>query len=160
MAGPIYTYQKTLRADLAGLEVIRLSCMENGEELLIQAKKRGIGTMTYGSLGSGILTGAYRTKPEFDPADMRSSFYHFFEEPMFGNIQKLLKVMDGIAEAHSALVSQVAIQWSVKKAFVDTAILGVSKKKHAAQNCGAFDWELTEEEMAVLDQAIRDCVEQ
>ena len=32
MAGPIYTYQKTFRADLAGLEVIRLSCMENGEE--------------------------------------------------------------------------------------------------------------------------------
>lgn len=158
-----FTAEDTAKLDdMLHVSAVQLpySMVDRGsEELMIAAKKRGIGTMTYGSLGSGILTGAFRTKPEFAKTDMRSSFYHFFEEPMFGNIQKLLRVMDEVARAHDALVSQVAIQWSVKKAFVDTAILGVSKPKHARQNCGAFDWEMTEAEMAMLDEAIRRYVE-
>ena len=124
------------------------------EKMLLAVKERGIGTMTYGSLGSGILTGAYRTVPTFDKMDARASFYHFFEEPMFGRIQKLLGVMDEVAAAHQANVSQVAIQWSVKKEFVDTAILGVSKEKHARQNCDTFTWEMDEEEMKKLDEAV------
>ena len=124
------------------------------EPLLRLARERGIGTMTYGSLGSGILSRAYRKRPEFARTDMRASFYHFFEEPMFGNIQKLLGVMDEIAAKHQAATSQVAIQWSVNKEFVDTAILGVSKASHAASNCEAFDWEMSEEEMKTLDEAI------
>lgn len=124
------------------------------EEILKAAKERGIGTMTYGSLGSGILTGAYRTIPSFDRMDARSSFYHYFEEPMFGNIQKLLEVMDTVAEEHHTTPAQVAVRWNVQKPFVDTAILGVSKPEHAKQNCGAFTWELGEGEMEQLDRAI------
>lgn len=125
----------------------------NGD-LLLSAKGRGIGTMTYGSLGSGILTGAYRTIPVFDKTDARSSFYHFFEEPVFGRIQKLLAVMDEVAAVHGVSVSQVAIQWNIKKAFTDTAILGVSKTKHVQQNCGASEWDMSEEEMGRLDTAV------
>lgn len=127
---------------------------QSQENVLKKAKERGIATMTYGSLGSGILTGAYRNIPVFDRMDARASFYHYFEEPAFGNIQKLLAVMDKVAQEHQATTAQVAVRWNVEKTFVDTAILGVSKPKHAKQNCGAFAWELTAEDMETLDQAI------
>lgn len=153
-----FTLEDTCKADdLLHVSAVQLpySMVDRAsEEMLVDVKRRGIGTMTYGSLGAGILTGAYRTVPTLDKMDARSSFYHFFEEPMFGKIQKLLGVMDEVAAAHEANVSQVAIQWSVKKEFVDTAILGVSKEKHAKQNCDAFKWEMNEEEMRKLDVAI------
>lgn len=153
-----FTLEDTCRADdLLHVAAVQLpySMVDRGsEEMLLAAKKRGIGTMTYGSLGSGILTGAYRTIPTFDKMDARASFYHFFEEPTFGRIQKLLGVMDEIAAAHQASVSQVAIQWSVRKEFVDTAILGMSRERHVKQNCGAFAWELDEEEARRLDEAM------
>ena len=41
--------------------------------------ERGIDSMTYGSLGSGILAGAIRTMPDFKPGDMRLTFYDFFK---------------------------------------------------------------------------------
>lgn len=124
------------------------------EEVLKKAQERGIATMTYGSLGAGILSGAYRSIPQLGKMDTRTSFYHFFEEPLFGKIQKLLQVMDEIGKRHGATPAQVAIQWSVAKSFVDNAILGVSKPKHAASNCDAFLWEISEEEMQMLDRAI------
>lgn len=124
------------------------------EPLLLEAWERGIGTMTYASLGAGILSGAYRSMPKLDKNDTRASFYHFFEEPLFGKIQKLLQVMDEIAARHQAAPAQVAIRWSVEKAFVDNAILGVSKPGHAAANCDAFLWEMSDEEMRILDEAV------
>lgn len=124
------------------------------EEELQILREKGIATMTYGSLGSGILTGAYRSIPEFSETDMRSSFYHFFKNPIFNQIQSLLCIMDEIAANHKVPVSTVAIQWSIHKAFVDTAILGVSKPQHAKQNCEAFTWQITDEEVKILDEAI------
>lgn len=116
--------------------------------------RRGIGTMTYGSLGAGVLTGVYRTLPQFSPNDTRVTFYDYYKEPKFSRIQALLKTMDEIAATHHATPAQVAINWSTQKDFVDTAILGFSKPSHAVQNCAALDWVLSPDELARLDRAI------
>lgn len=157
-----FTVEDTLKADgllHTGAIQPQYSMVERASEPLMKAaKERGIGTMTYGSLGSGILTGAFRTLPTFAPTDMRASFYDYFKEPKFSRIQTLLKTMDEVAAAHNATCGQVAINWSAAKDYVDTAILGFSKPKHAEQNCAAFDWELTADELAALDGAIDRCL--
>lgn len=153
-----FSLEDTLRANaMARIGAIQpqYSMVERSfEPLLRGAKERGIGTMTYGSLGSGILTGAFRSLPQFAPSDTRLTFYDYFKEPKFSKIMELLTVMDEIAAARSVPVSQVAINWSTQKEFVDTAILGFSKPKHAEQNCSALDWELSAQEISVLDQAV------
>ena len=103
---------------------------------------------------AGVLTGVYRTLPQFSPNDTRVTFYDYFKKPKFSRIQALLKTMDEIAAAHHATPAQVAINWSTQKDFVDTAILGFSKPSHAVQNCAALDWALSSEELACLDRAI------
>lgn len=156
-----FTLEETLQADdLLHITAVQpqYSMVERSfEPLLTAVKARGIGTMTYGSLGSGILTGRFRELPNFPPNDMRMAFYDCFREPKFGKVQKLLAAMDEIAAAHEATCSQIAIQWSAAKSFVDTAILGFSKPKHALQNCAAFDWALSEVELAELDAVIETC---
>ena len=124
-------------------------------ELMEWAETQGIGTMTYGSLGAGILTGAIRECPEYDPKDMRLVFYPFFKEPTFSKIMELLKTLDAIAEEHEKPVAQVSINWSTQKSFVSTALTGVNTPAQADENCSAFDWELTEEEIARIDREIK-----
>ena len=43
-------------------------------DLMKWGAAKGIDSMTYGSLGSGILSGAIRTLPDFAPNDLRLTF--------------------------------------------------------------------------------------
>lgn len=128
---------------------------QSERELMEWAETQGIGTMTYGSLGAGILTGAIRECPEYDPKDMRLVFYPFFKEPEFSKIMELLKTLDAIAEEHNKPVAQVSINWSTQKSFVGTALTGVTNPEQADENCSAFDWELGEEEIKRIDDEIK-----
>lgn len=123
-------------------------------DLMKWGYEKGIDSMTYGSLGSGILTGAIRTLPEFEPGDMRLTFYDFFAEPVFSKIMEFLKTMDEIAAAHGVSVAQVALNWSTQKDFVGTALCGVRNEREALENCSAFEWSLSEDEITALDQEL------
>ena len=129
---------------------------QSAKELMEWCEARGIDNFTYGSLGSGILTGAIREKPNFDKDDYRLTFYDVYKEPKFSNIQKLLKVMDGIAEKHNVPVAQVAINWSLSQSIVGTALVGVRNVEQAVENCNAFNWELSKEEINILDNEMKE----
>lgn len=119
------------------------------------AHEHGMGTMTYGSLAGGILTGAMRTVPDLHYGDTRRSFYCVYQEPEFSEVMKVLKVLDGIAAAHNnAPLAQVVINWQSQKEFVSSCIVGVRNPQEALENCSGMDWSLTDQEMAMIDEAL------
>lgn len=129
---------------------------ETNAELFRWCEGQGIGVMTYGSLGGGILTGAVRRMPDWDRSDFRLNFYGgFYQEPTFSKIMSLLSVLDEIAEAHGKPVAQVVINWSTQKSFVSTAICGAAKVRKAEENCDTFDWMLCDNEMRRIDEELR-----
>ena len=111
-------------------------------------------TMAYGSMGAGILSGAFRELPHFDEKDIRYTFYPYFKDPMFSQIQLLLMDMDVVAERHGRPLSHVALVWAAQKEFVTTSLVGVANVEQAEENCQAFSLELSAEEMAFLDDSI------
>lgn len=121
------------------------------EDRAIWSHKNGMGTMSYGSLGGGILTGFYRTLPVFSDTDARHIFYRCFDEPMFSKIIDLLKIMDRIAEAHKVTTAQVALKWNMQKPFITTAVVGVKNVQEATENCRNLDWRLNDDEEKMLD---------
>jgi len=127
---------------------------ESQKELLQWCETQGIGTMTYGSLGSGILTGAIRELPKWEPNDFRYVFYDYYREPKFSRIMELLRVLDEVAKTHGKPVAQVAINWSTQKSYVSTAICGVRNPAEARENSSAFEWKLTREEMDTIDKKL------
>ena len=126
------------------------------KDLMLWGNEQNLANVTYGSLGGGILTGAYRTIPDWAPDDFRFTFYDSFREPKFSRVQKLLKLLDEIAAGHNGTVAQVSINWSTQKDYVSTAMCGVRGVREAIDNCSAFDWELTEEEMEAIDSCIKE----
>ncbi len=117
--------------------------------------ERGIDSLTYGSLGSGLLTGAIREKPNFKDGDIRKGFYgKLYQDEAFNKFLELMKVIDGIAEAHGKPVAQVAINWSTQQDFVGTALCGVANAAQAKENCATFDWSLSADEMTLLNNTL------
>ncbi len=116
--------------------------------------EQGIMTMAYGSMGAGILSGAFRELPHFDEKDIRYTFYPYFKDPMFSQIQLLLKDMDVVAERHGRPLSHVALVWAAQKEFVTTSLVGVANVEQAEENCQAFSLTLSDDEMAFLDESI------
>lgn len=118
------------------------------------AMEQGMGTMTYGSLGGGILTGAYRTLQIYDENDNRNRFYPYFREPLFSKVMMLLKVLDRISEERGVPQAQIALNWTMQKDFISTCIVGAQSRKKIEQNCACFNWELSAEETKMLDMTI------
>lgn len=128
------------------------------EEVFRWAESQNIGVMTYGSLGSGILTGAIRSLPDFAPDDMRLVFYDFFREPKFSKCMELLNAMDTVAEKYSKPLAQIALNWNIQKSYVTTSLVGVRNEREANENCSGLDWALSAEDMQWLDAQIARCL--
>lgn len=130
-----------------------LFCMvdQKNVDLMKWCQTKGIDTFTYGSLGAGVLSGKYRTTPNFPKDDLRWHFYDYYQEPKFSRIQELLKVIDVIAKKRNVTVAQIVLNWSIKKGYVSTCLVGASKPAHGYENCGAFDFELDDKEINIID---------
>jgi aryl-alcohol dehydrogenase-like predicted oxidoreductase len=140
------------------IDVVQLQhsmVVRDNEAELAWARGQGMATMAWAPLAAGILTGRYRTLPEFGADDWRVLFYPFFKEPMFSQIMELLKTLDSIAEARGVPVADVTVNWSAQHPVVSTAMLGVRNQAEAAANAAALDWELSGEEIARIDAAIK-----
>jgi aryl-alcohol dehydrogenase-like predicted oxidoreductase len=109
--------------------------------------------MTYGSLGGGMLTGKI-TKPIVNGGkEQRSGFYNFYEEPMWTRCNKVLDVIREIANGRGVQVSEVSLNWVLAQKGVTSTLMGPTEPKHAIENVKAADWELTPEEVKMIDDA-------
>ena len=127
------------------------------EENMKWAMENGIGIETHSSLANGILTGAIREVPTYPEDDIRNLYpYPHLKEPMFSKCMKLLETLDKLSAERGVPIAQIALNWSTQKDYVTSALCGVRNVKEATENCKCTEWELTKEEMNMLDKAIED----
>ena len=131
------------------LNMLNRSSIENG--ILPFCRQNGVGVITYGSLGGGILTGKME-KPVTGGKEQRSAFYSFYEEPMWSKCQKLLEVLRGIAGDRGTTVAQVSINWVLSQPGVTGSLMGATTPEMAYENASAAEWELTAEEVAYIEK--------
>ena len=122
------------------------------QNILSFCEEHNIGVITYGSLAGGILSG--KAKPiEVSGKEMRSLFYNYYSEPMWSKCQQLLAVLQEIAEAHDAQVSEVSVNWSLAHPGVTTALIGSVKAEQAIANTKAACWKLSKDEFDKIEAA-------
>ena len=79
---------------------------------------------------------------------------------MFSRIMALLKELDRFSAEHGNVpLAQIALNWCAGKDFVSSCIVGDQTRAKVEENCAAFAWNLTAEEMAWLDQAVHTCLD-
>lgn len=127
----------------------------DAEETMKWAADQGMGIMTYGSLGGGILTGRYRELKTYPEADSRNRFYQHFKEPMFSKVMELLKEMDDVSAKNNNIpLAQIALKWCYEKPFVSTCIVGAQKRERVVENAQSFDKTISPQDWARINEAV------
>lgn len=118
--------------------------------------EQGIGFMAYGSLGFGLLAGAFSPNTTFVDWDWRSDG-NAFGVPLFEreNFLKELRVVDRLKELASGYgksVAQLAIAWLLGNPAVTVSLVGMRNEFELKENIAATDWRLSESDRAEIDR--------
>jgi aryl-alcohol dehydrogenase-like predicted oxidoreductase len=120
-------------------------------EILSFIIEKGMGILSYGTLGGGILSGKYTGIPDFDDEkDNRSEFYTFFKEENWPYIQELINLIKEIATNYDKTPAQISINWSISRPGITTALVGAKTEKQAQENALAADFQLADSEIESL----------
>jgi aryl-alcohol dehydrogenase-like predicted oxidoreductase len=124
--------------------------------VLPYCQAHGIGYMAYGTLGFGLLTGAFTPDTTFVDWDWRSKG-NAFGLPLFQreHFLKELRVVDRLksyAADHGRTVAQLAIAWTLSHPAVTVGLVGMRNERELAENVQATDWKLTAADKAEIDR--------
>ena len=115
-----------------------------------------IGYMAYGSLGFGLLTGAFTPETQFLDWDWRSGGSAFglplFERENFLKELRVTARLKELAAGYNKSVAQLAIAWVLGNPAVTVALVGMRNEKELKENVAAADWRLIPEDRATIDR--------
>ncbi|MDP6605271.1 MAG: aldo/keto reductase [Dehalococcoidia bacterium] len=124
-------------------------------EVLPYCQQSNTGFMAYGSLGFGLLTGAFTPETTFVDWDWRSSGKAFelplFEPEPFAKELQVAERLKEIAAGHDKSLAQLALAWVLGNPAVSVALVGMRNERELSENVAAADWRLNDEDRAAID---------
>lgn len=114
------------------------------------AQELGMGTVVWSPLASGLLTGKY---DQGVPADSRFGRVGWLRDMMHKpeNIDRSRKVQS-VADKLSCSRTQLALAWAARHPAVSSVILGATSAEQLQHNLGALALQLSDEDLAKLDE--------
>ena len=117
--------------------------------LLPICRRHGVSTLSYSSLGLGLLTGKIGPDRAFTGDDLRK------DNPRFSaaNREKVARLMTSIApicETHDASPAQVVIAWTLQQPGITFSLCGARNPDQACENAKAGRITLTAEDLETI----------
>src|SRR5262249_18770162 len=120
--------------------------------VLATCRELGIGFVAYSPLGRGFLTGQFRTFEDLPPDDYRRTSPRFPAENFQKNLN-LVREVEKLAIDKGCKPSQLALAWARAQGEDIVPIPGTKRRKYLEENTAASDIELSQEDLARLDEA-------
>ncbi|MFC1407045.1 MULTISPECIES: aldo/keto reductase [Streptacidiphilus] len=112
-------------------------------------RELGIGFVPFSPLGRGFLTGAIRSRQDFDATDFRADNPRFTEENFQHNLD-LADQVAAIAAEIDATPGQVALAWLLSRGEDIAPIPGTRRVERVEENTAADTLHLTDDQLARL----------
>lgn len=125
---------------------------EPEQEVLAVCQELGITFVAYSPLGRGFLTGAFKSRADFEAGDFRLQNPRFTEEAFQKNI-KFVEVIDQIATKKGVTKAQVALAWILSKSEDITVIPGTRKIERLQENLGAYYVTFDSEDLEIIESS-------
>jgi len=122
------------------------------DEILPTVRELGIGFVAYSPLGRGFLTGQIQSFEDLPEDDYRRGSPRFQGENFEKNLELVDKVRE-IADEMGAAPSQLALAWLFYQGEDVVPIPGTKRRKYLEENAAAAEIELTDEDLARIDEA-------
>src|SRR3954465_3428061 len=123
------------------------------DRVLPTCRELGIGLVAYSPLGRGFLTGQIKRFEDFAADDYRRNSPRFQGENFQKNLD-LVKKVEEIANQKKCTSSQLALAWVLAQGEDIIPIPGTKRVKYLEENAAAADIELTEEDLARIDEEL------
>ncbi len=127
-------------------------------ELLPAVRELGIGFVAYSPLGRGLLTGAYRRVSDLPEGDTRSVRFPRFAEGNFDRNVELVANVEQLASSKGCTPGQLALAWVLGQGHDIVPIPGTKRRAYLEENIAAVDVELSDDEMAWLEEHVGEAV--
>lgn len=123
------------------------------DEILPCGIDQGVGTIVWGALAAGFLSGKY--SGDFDSGNARLA-----TDPRLSEYQvrgkDVLTAINTIASERGVSQGQVALNWVAQRPGVTTVLVGARDEAQLLDNLAASQWSLDEAEIVLLDKASQD----
>jgi aryl-alcohol dehydrogenase-like predicted oxidoreductase len=127
-------------------------------DVLPWCKKNGVGTLTYGALCRGLLTGTIGPGTKFEGDDLRKTDPKF-QAPRFAQYVQAVTLLDRFAqEKYGRGVLALAVRWVLDTPGVSVALWGARHPGELAPLEEMLGWQLDEEARDYIDEVIRTSV--
>jgi aryl-alcohol dehydrogenase-like predicted oxidoreductase len=130
-----------------------LSRKVESKEIISTAKELGVTILAYSPLAQGLLTGKYVPEQNYQPTGARKTDSRFSKSGL-EKISPLITLMREIGNKYDRTPAQVALNWLIAQGNV-IPIPGAKTAEQAKQNAGALNWQMTDDEVAALEQMSR-----
>ncbi len=125
--------------------------------LLPFCHQRGIGTLIYGPLCRGLLTGKYRGTETFSDRDVRGMDPKF-QPDRFPTYLACVERLTQVAARHGKTVAQLAIRWCLDQPGVTVALCGARRPDQLEENVGATGWSLSPSDMVDIERVVSEAL--
>jgi aryl-alcohol dehydrogenase-like predicted oxidoreductase len=128
------------------------------QDVLPFALHNGMGTLTYGSLCRGLLSGRMKPDTQFVGDDLRRVDPKF-QPPRYEQYLQAVERLDHFArQNYGKPVLDLAIRWTLDQPGVSVALWGARHPEQLAPVDNAVGWKLGAETLRTIDQIIRETV--
>ena len=122
-------------------------------ELMPLALDQKVGTLVWSGLAGGKLTGKVR-RNQPAPATSRTSSNAAGGAPVDeALLHRVVDALDAVSKETGKTISQVALNWLLQRPTISSVIVGARNEAQLRENLGAVGWNLTTEQIAMLDAA-------
>jgi aryl-alcohol dehydrogenase-like predicted oxidoreductase len=122
-------------------------------EIIPTCRELGIGFVSYSPLGRGFLSGRFSSPDELAEDDFRRTQPRFQGDNLAANMRIVAKLRE-IADEKGITPAQLALAWVLSRGDDVVPIPGTKRRKYLEENAAAADVELTEEDLARIDDEL------
>jgi aryl-alcohol dehydrogenase-like predicted oxidoreductase len=119
-------------------------------EVVVTARRLGVGLVPFSPLGRGFLTGAIKSPADFDDDDFRKNHPRFVGENFTRNLE-LVEEVRRIARDKGCTAGELALAWVLAQGSDVVPIPGTKRRVYLEENVAASDITLTPDDMSRLD---------
>jgi len=123
------------------------------DQILPTVRELGIGFVPYSPLGRGFLTGQFKTPDDLGAGDTRRNHPRFQGEAFQKNLD-LVAAIGVMAADKGCTPAQLALAWVLRQGEDIVPIPGTKRRKYLEDNLGALDVELSEADLARIDDIL------
>jgi len=135
-----------------------LASRHNQDRVEAMRRDWGVGFLSWGSLGQGVLSGKYDRVDVLSADDRRrrATYPNFHDERLRRNLHLVEQIRECLVAYPGATPAQIAIRWILDQLDFSVALVGAKTRQQVQENVGAVDRRLTKTHLALLDALSRE----